>query len=191
LRLCRLLPLINTQGIDQPERIAAIIGDSPVTVQHDLQHAIRKGVLNGIYYDHQSHRLVHVQNPVRLHQKFTEKYFSFVPPFLAITCYALALIFFAFLWTGALELFGFPAMAAIILSVYCAAFALVHRAKADLQGAIMIMIMSDGIYSVDTLAKKAGISTVKARKIIDRLISLGHLKNAYIDEQTQSIVFTE
>jgi hypothetical protein len=101
------------------------------------------------------------------------------------------LIFFAFLWTGALELFGFPAMAAIILSVACAALAHVHQAEADLQGAIMIMIMSDGIYSVDTLAKKAGIPTVKARKIIDRLISLGHLKNAYIDEQTQSIVFTE
>ena len=82
-------------------------------------------------------------------------------------------------------------MAAIILSVYGAAIALVHRAKADLQSVMMTMIISGGIYSVDTLAKKAGITTIKARKSIARLISRGYLKNAYIDEQTQSIVFTK
>ena len=182
-------PLIQSAGTHSVDEIAAKTGDSSQETKKEISTLIVHRYLRGIYIDHQTDEIV--VSDTSLPEKLRKRHIW------SVVLHVLAVMYG---WMDGFIMLVLspedPSMLIGAVVCFTIGFTLSYTAVNTQRNSVRETVLYTLIHeknhrSIPVIAAKTSVTAEQVKKRIQSMISHNLLKSAYIDEQTQQIVFNE
>ena len=189
-RIRRYAPMIEKNKTNRMELLANAIGASNNVTKRDLIYASVHKYPGQMYFDHSTNLLIRTDKRVDIRRGMITMFKWYGNFLFGIGYYA----FFAAMESMAFmkhEYKLYVVLFEILAALLFMGLAWLLRDQYRFCRNCLTIILGDGVCDIALIAKKMNKKAKTIKNAIDYFRRDHYLKNIYIDEQTQSIVFTE
>ena len=189
-RIHRYVPMIEKNKRNRMELLANAAGVPNDLAKKDLIYVSVRKYPGQMYFDHSTNLLVRTDKraDIRRGMIAVSKWYGDLLFGIGYFSFFAAMFDMAF---AKHEYKLFVILAEVVIALLLFGASRLFRRQYAFCRMCLTIILGDGVCDIPLIAKKMNKKVKAIKTAIERFRSEGHLKNFYIDEQTQQIVFNE